>query len=363
MSWRHRLRRTVVFTCALVALAGCVPGGNGGGDGGGGEGGGGDTDGGLADMQAPPVESSAPDRIEAGAASTLAYGAAIDALMGLAGNPAFSAAQMGDPAAYVNSEATAPTDGTFASVYYESGDFAEALEGARDRRPGVDADDDAGLAIANRVATAIQIGAGSDGPGRGGPTWYANEAAWRLHALTLFQGWRALDERSAAGFDRFVGLLWAADGRPHGTGAVLEAVDATCGTDHLDRIGDGLAAARDGFVAALDESGRLDPLDRLVIEEGDDPAYDEAIVEAIDELEHGLGHAMLVLLSDPFTVEKQAAALAMLDVLGADIRASSQQALDELGRNLDSQNPEDVELDRVQQVLRGALPLAFCGEE
>lgn len=362
--WRHGL------SVLALAFAGCVPsGGGGGGNGGnGGEGGGGGgdggpvADGGVVDMAPPPIESDAPDRIEDAPAETLGYGAAIDALAALAADPGFDAAQMGDPGAYVNSEATTPSDGTFASVYYESVDLAEALEGARDRRPGVEANDTAGLSIANRIATAIQIGAGSEGDGRGGPAWYANEAAYRLHALTLFDGWRALDERSAAGFDRFVGLLWAADGRPHGTGALLAAVDEQCGSDHLAQIGMGLAAVRDGFVASIEADGQLDPLDRLVIEEGDDPAYDAAIVEAIDQLEAGLGLAMLAALNEPFTADDQAAALALLDVLGADIAAASQQALDELGRNLDSQVPAEVELDRARQVLRGALPIGFCEE-
>lgn len=341
---------------ALLAV-GCVPGGGGGG-GNGGEGGGGGAGGGGDDSGVPPVESSAPDRIEATPSESLEVAATIGALGALAGAEGFDVAAMGDPGVYVASEATTPSaPGVFASVYYESGDFAETLEGARDRRPGVMADDDAGLGIASRIARAIQLGAVADvAAGRGSARWHGLQAAGRLDALTLYLGWRALDERSAAGFDRFVGLLWDAAGQPHGTGARLAAVDAACGSGHLEAIGTGLGAVREGFIAALAADGRLDPLDRLVIEAGQDPAYDAAIEVAIDGVEAGLATALLLeLQAVPFTAENQATALALLDVLSADLRAAGGEALDVLGRTLDSQSPGEVDTAGAQAAVEGAL--------
>ncbi|MEZ4431981.1 MAG: hypothetical protein R3F65_06165 [bacterium] len=349
----------------VLMLAGCVPGGGGGGGGGGdgGDGGGGAGGGMEADSGLPPVQSDAPERMTAEPAPTLIYAAAIGALVALAEAEGFDAAAMGDPATYVASDATTPTaPAIFASVYYESADLAEALEGARDRRPGVMTDDGAGLGVASRVARAIQLGAVADTPdGRGGAGWHALQAARRLDALTLYLGWRALDERSAAGFDRFLGLLWDPTGRPHGTGARLAAVDAACGTAHLEAIGDGLAAARDGFAATLETDGQLDPLDRLVIEPGDDPAYDAAITAAIDAVEAGLAAALLVeLRADPFTARNQAAALALLDVLAADLRAAAPDALDALGRTLDSASPGEVDTAAAMQAVTDALGVS-CG--
>lgn len=348
-----------------LALTACVPGGNGGGSGGGGGGGegggGGMGDAGPAD--AGVAGARAPARLGDAPADSLPRAAAIGRLDRLAADPGFDVGAMGDPAAYINAEADTPDDpAVFASVYYQSGDLAEELEAARDRRPGVEDGDGAGAAIASRIARSIQLGAVSDGDpdARGGARWHGLQAARRLDAYALYAGWKALDERSAAGFDRFVGLLWGADGAPHGTGARLAMVDARCGTGHLADIAATLDGVRGPFAEAIDTLGQLDPLDRLVIEPGDSPAYDAAIVEVIESLADGLAVSLLETILDGIDSPAQAAALGALDVIATDLRLADPAALDMLGIALDDADPANIDAAAVRSAVVGALEVDPC---
>lgn len=343
-----------------LALAGCTPGGSsdgGGGEGGmGGMGGGGGGDAGMAGPTAPARLGDAP-------ASTLAHGAALGALSRIAGDPGFDAARMGDPAAYLAEGGDTPTDpAIFASVYYQSSGLATAVEGSRDRRPGIEDGDDAGSRIASRVATAIQLGAVAEGDpiARGGARWHALQSARRLDAYTLYAGWQALDERSAAGFDRFLGLLWTAGGSPQGTGARLAAIDAACGTDHLGAVAEALSGARGPFATALDEVGLLDPLDRRVIREGDSPEYDAAIVSAIEAVADGLAVGLVRSVRFGFGRSSQAEALGALDVIAADLRAADPMVLDMLGVALDSAEPDAIDREAAASAITGALGVDPC---
>lgn len=344
-----------------LALAGCVPGGGGSGGGGsgggeGGAGGGGDMDGGVSGARAPARLSDSP-------ADTLAHGAAIGALDRLAGDPGFDVARMGDPGTYLSEEADTPSaPSIFASVYYQTTDLAESVEGARDRRPGVEGGDEAGARIASSIATAIQLGAVAEGnpDGRGGARWHALQSARRLDAYSLYAGWRALDERSAAGFDRFLGLLWSAGGAPHGTGARLAATDALCGTDYLATIADALGGARGPFESALSELGQLDPLDRLVIGPGDSPEYDAAIGVAIEALADGLAVSLLATMADGIEFATQAELLGALAVIATDLRIADAAALDSLGVALDAANPNDIDPAMVRDTVSQALGVDPC---
>lgn len=360
-----RWTRSALAVGLALGLIGCVPGGGGGGGSGGSGGGGGDAgdmDGGV-DVDTGTPAARAPERLWPEPAGTLTHAAAIGALDRLAAAPGFDAAAMGDPAVYLAEEADTPSDpAVFASVYYQSGDLAEAFEAADDERPGIDDGEGAGSAIASRIARGIQLGAVSDGApnDRSSARWHALQSARRLDAYALFAGWDGLAERSAAGYDRFLGLLWDADGAPQGTGARLAAVDALCGTDHLARIAETLDGVSADFAATLDELGQLDPFDRLVIEPGDSPAYDGAIVQVIEILADGLAVSLLATLNGELDTAVQAEALGALDVIAADLAAADPATLDMLGMTLDDADPKRIDADAVRGAVAGALGVAPC---
>lgn len=354
----------IAATMALVL--GCVPTGGGGGSGGdGGDGGGGGEAGGAGGEAGggPGPTPGAPSLIGEATPESAAYATALGALARLAESDGFDAAAMGDPAVYIPSDATTPSAPmVFASVYYESGDLAETIEGASDRRPGLERDDDAGPRIASAVARAIQLGAVSEGPAdmRNGARWQALLAARTLDGFAPIYGWRALAERSADGYDRFVALLWDAGGRPHGVGARLAAIDATCGTDSLSTIAQTLSGVRAPFIAALDELGQLDPLDRRVIEEGDSPEYDAAIATALEALEQGIAVGLLAALTSPMTGAGQAETLGSLAAIQARLRAADAGAYDTLNATLDDMDPSAIDPAAVRATLSDALGVPRC---
>ncbi|MEZ4464173.1 MAG: hypothetical protein R3F43_06570 [bacterium] len=182
-----------------VAFWGCDDGGGGGGgDAGPGGGGGALT----------PIE---------GPAETVGFAATYDRMGRVASVDGFANANIGDPAPYVNSEATTPTDDqALSSLYYETGGFADAIGRTRDRRPGVDKDDNVGDRIQQKVALALTLGFAAEGAAsvRNGARWHAQLATRALDQYFLLAAWAGLAERSAAGFDRAVGVLWDASGAP-----------------------------------------------------------------------------------------------------------------------------------------------------
>ncbi|MCA9540394.1 MAG: hypothetical protein KC620_15955 [Myxococcales bacterium] len=367
--------RRAVMLWALVGLmggAGCLgPGGGGGhddagagGEGGmGGEGGAGGM-GGMGGSPLPPA-ARAPERLEAEPADTLAHAAAYGAMVALARSQGFTAVNVGEPQPFIASMATEPTErDVLSSLYYESTDFPEKVGGSRDRRPGLDRDDDAGARISQRVATSLQLGAVADGPpaNRGGARWHGLQAARRLDAYFLIAAFRHLDERSAAGYDRFIGLLWDADGRPHGIGTLVAETDAACGTDYLQTIADAIGGARDPFAEALMTLGLPDPLDRLVIEPGDSPVYDDAINTAMEAFEKALATAFVRPFAGEVDSVVQAESLAALDALSARLRAASTDDADALGRTLDAMNPADVDAAEVVRIITEDLGVDPCAD-
>ncbi len=305
-------------------------------------------------------------------AETIAYAAAYDQLVAVAGQATVDRAAVGDVSAFVNSEATSPTaPGVFASVYYETGGLRAAVEGVRDRRPGRDANDQAGARIASAVATALTQASVSETPDgqRNSPRWYAAFAARRLDQALHLAVWGGLTERSAAGFDRALGYLMDASGEAHGLGRLIAAGDAACGTTYGAALRAALGEARPAFVAALESKGRLDSLDRLRIEAGDSPEYEAALVLADQALVAGLGTAFLALLNtEPFDAAAQAAAQGALEALVADLRLAGEttcggegSALDQIGRTLDAASPTDVDRDQVRCLVSQALVIESCG--
>lgn len=332
----------VIWLLAAILAVGCDDGGSGGSDGGPmGEGGG------SGDPPAP---------IEGGA-DTLALTAAVDGMRRIAEGEGVAKANLGDPAAYLMSEATTPTDMTvIASVYYETAGLVDAVGRARDRRPGVTQDDDAGAKIQNRVASALTIGWASDTPsGRGGPRWHAVSAALALDHYLLLGVHRGLSERSAAGFDRALGVLWDASGAPHGLGALIARADAYCGTAALDEIAGILAEVRAPFMVELEASGLPDALGRLTIEAGALPAYDAAIESVTRLTAEAMQRLMAAeLVETDFDAGRQARALARNFMVQPWLAASGVPDADRLGALLDAASPGEVDLDAVRAVLTAA---------
>jgi hypothetical protein len=299
--------------------------------------------------------------------ATVAYVAAYERLQALVDASPFGTQQLGDPAMYAMSTAMAPTHpDQVSSVYYETPGLADAVGKARDRRPTVARDDDAGQRLASAVATDLTVGFSADGTPdgqRGSPRGYARQAVRTLDAFLLLTAYAGLAERSADGFDRAVASLWDDDGTPRGIGAVIAGADAACGTHFLATAHDALAGARDPFAAALEKDGEPDALDRLVIEEGQSPEYDAAIATVEQALTQGLAEAFVRRLGDggPLDANAQADLLGAYAALSARVAKKSASADEDIGRRLDTANPAGVDTEAVGAAIRENLEVPPCG--
>lgn len=330
---------------AAALMSGCDDGGGDTGDAGEGMGGAG---GGVAAGPPAPIE---------GGADTLAFTATIDRMRAVAEAPGIAKGNIGDPAMYVGSEATSPTDDTaLASLYYESGDLEEAVGRLRDRRPQVEQDDGVGERIQNRIASALTIGWATDSTsGRGGPRWHAIHVALSLDQYLMLAVYAGLAERSAAGFDRALGVLWDADGDPHGLGALIAKADAFCGTSTLDEVAAQLAAVRDPFMAELEATGLPDALGRRVIEEGALPAYEAAVEQVTIMTAEAMQRLFAAELTETeFDAARQARALMRYATVAPWLAANEVEGAAELSAQLDAASPADVDIDAVLTVLRAA---------
>lgn len=342
---RVRARR-IGLACLLALGLGCDDGGGEAGAGGmsgmGGAGGG--------------VQSGPPQPID-GAAPTLAITATIDRMRAVAEAPGIATGNLGDPAVYAGSEATTPSDDTaLASLYYEGGDLEEAVGRVRDRRPQVARDDNVGSRIQNQIASALTIGWASEATsGRGGPRWHALTAALALDHYLQLAVYAGLSERSAAGYDRALGVLWDANGQPHGLGQLIAQADAACGSSTLDDIAAELRAVREPFIAELENSGLPDALQRLVIEEGALPAYDMAINTVTRLTAEGMQRVFAAeLQAGDFNTDLQARALVRNAAVAAWLAAHEVEGADTLGAILDAADPADVDVPAVLAVLSAA---------
>ena len=342
-----RLWMPAALICALSCALfwGCDDGGGDAGDAGEGAGGAG---GGVSAGPPVPIE---------GGAQTLAYTAAIDRMRAVAEAPGIAKGNIGDPALYVGSEATAPSDDTvLSSLYYESGELEEAVGRIRDRRAQVPEDDGVGERIQNRIASALTIGWATDTiSGRGGPRWHALHAALSLDQYLLLAVHTGLAERSATGYDRALGVLWDAHGDPHGLGGLIAKADAFCGTTTLDEIAAQLNAIRAPFIAELEATGLPDALGRRVIEAGALPAYDAAIDSIAVLTAEAMQRLFAAELTETdFDAARQARALMRYATVAPWLTANEVEGAAELSAQLDAASPADVDVDAVLTVLRAA---------
>lgn len=283
---------------------------------------------------------------------TLTYAGAYEQMGRLARAPGLVKENLGDAAAYLQTGATTPTrEDELASLYYETGGFAEAVSRARDTREGID-DREAGAGIASAVATALTIGFTSETPSgrRGSPRWHALTAARVLDYYLLLAVHQGLEERSAEGYDRAWAALWRGS-VPHGLGSTIVAADRACGTGYLEEAQAKLRSIREPLAAALEAHGLPDALDRLVIEEGDCPECDAAIPEVAPILVKGLGTAMLLALSAELDANVQAEALAAYRALSPSVRLADGPSDGMVSSALDAMNPAEIDVAAV----RGAL--------
>lgn len=337
--------RRFLMPMVLALVCGCDDGGDDSGDAAMGMGGAG---GGVSAGPPAPIE---------GGANTLAFTATIDRMRAVAEAPGIAKGNIGDPAEYVGSEATRPTDDTaLSSLYYESGDLEDAVGRLRDRRPQVDGSDGVGGLIQNRIASALTIGWATDTPsGRGGPRWHALHAALSLDQYLLLTVYAGLAERSASGFDRALGVLWDADGNPHGLGALIAKADAFCGTSTLDEVAAQLSAVRDPFIAELEASGLPDALGRLVIEVDALPAYEMAVEQVTVLTAEAMQRLFAAELTETeFDAARQARALMRYGMVAPWLAAKDVEGAAELSAQLDAANAADVDVDAVLTVLRAA---------
>ncbi|MGK0358495.1 MAG: hypothetical protein ACI9U2_000784 [Bradymonadia bacterium] len=343
--------RRFLMPMVLALVWGCDDGGDGSGDAGEGMGGAG---GGVSAGPPTPIE---------GSADTLAFAATIDRMRAVAEAPGIAKGNIGDPAVYVGSEATSPTDDTaLSSLYYESGALEEAVGRLRDRRPQVDKDDSVGERIQNRIASALTIGWATDTPsGRGGPRWHALHAALSLDQYLLLAVYTGLVERSASGFDRALGVLWDANGDPHGLGALIAKADAFCGTSTLNDVAAQLSSVRAPLIAELEASGLPDALGRRVIEEGALPAYETAVEQVTVMTAEAMQRLFAAELTETaagsngqLDAARQARALMRYAVVAPWLAANAVEGAAELSAELDAANAADVDVDAVLTVLRAA---------
>lgn len=340
------VRAAVNALIALSLATGCGGGGEAASDGGvgGATGGGGSTGGATGGMPSATIAPIDPETTP----TTPDHAAAYDLMVDVASEPAFDVPSLGDPALFAGSPASEPSaPRVLASLYFESGDLDTDVQAVRDARQGIEPDAERGKAIGQRFVQSLTLGAASDASPdqRGG----AHFMGWRaVRALDGYLLLRALDgfgERSGAGFDRAVGLLFDTDGAPHGLGRRLAEADAACGTELLADLSAALREVRDAFAAALEEKGEFDPLDRKVIEIGDSPEYDAFLLRADTLLHQGLALAFLAgLAADETTPLSQAQALSTYEILSPRVFAQNPESDAYIGQQLDQSLSSEIDL-------------------
>ncbi|MFZ4735290.1 MAG: hypothetical protein ACOYM9_05065 [Bradymonadia bacterium] len=261
----------------------------------------------------------------ANAPTVVAHASAADRLLALARDDAFTNQTLGDAAAYSGNDATSPSaPDVMASVYFETEGLPTGVGAVRDRRAGVEKDDDAGSALAGRIALDFTTGfAATDAPNAyGGAAWAARRIARSLDAYLLLVASGGLEERSAAGWDRALGVLFDAEGGPVGLGRRIAEGDSHCGTQALETLRTTLRAVRGPFETALETLGKPDALDRLTIQPGESVEYDAALPTLMTALDAGLASAFVAALDAPeFDGRDQAEAEAIWSGLSARARA------------------------------------------
>jgi len=296
--------------------------------------------------------------------ATLSYAKSYGKMVALARAPGFVTANIGDAAAYLASDAEAPTrDDELASLYYETEGLADAVERGNDSRPGIE-DREAGARVAATVATALTVGFAADTPSgrRGSARWHGLTAARALDYYFLVAVWRGLNERSAEGYDRAWATLWNAQERAHGLGSLLAAADATCGTDVLARLEAALGRGRVVLEEALATEGQseLDPLDRRVLIEGRVPEYEAVAPEVVGLVVEGLGLALVALLEGAVDANVQAEALAAYGALSPSLGLVDGGVAGMVSAALDAADPGAVESEVVREALVDSLGLPSC---
>lgn len=332
-----------LLTSGCGLLGGDDSGGGDDGDAGtGGEAAGGGGSGNGGEAGAPPAF------IEAEAPVTLAHADAYDAMADLLAQSTFTAENLGDPTRFSSSGATTPSEPTrLASLYFETDGLNAAVQQVQDTRTGIMATPDIGASLAQDFVQDLTLGAVSDGPPdeRGGAHFAGWHAVRTLDAYLLLRAIDGLAERSGTGFDRAVGLLWDADGQPHGLGRRIAEGDAACGGDTLGELQALFVAVRDPFATALTEKGELDALDRKKIQIGDSPEYDAFVPNADRLLHAGLAKAFVAgLQASPLTALDQAEGLATYTALSARVMAVNPDGDAYIGQQLDQSLPSVIDV-------------------
>jgi hypothetical protein len=301
----------------------------------------GGSTGGAPSTAIPPIE---PDTQP----TTPAHARAYDLMVALVDEEDFDVPALGDPALFAGSPATEPSaPGVLASLYFETAGLNADVQATRDTRQGIEADPERGKAIGQRFVQSLTLGAASEGSpeARGGAHFMGWRAVRALDAYLLLRAFDGFDERSGAGFDRAVGLLFDADGTPHGLGRRIAQADAACGTDALVSLKTALLDVRDPFATALEEKGEYDPLDRKVIGIGDSPAYDAFLLQVDTRLHQGLALAFLAgLKADETTPLAQAQALSTYEILSPKVFAQNPEGDAYIGQQLDQSLASEIDL-------------------
>ena len=281
---------------------------------------------------------------------TAAHALAYDAMDALSRRAGFATAELGDATTYNGTMAMGPSQPeVLASLYFETQRLADDVRGLRDRRPDIVsamATEDVGPSLAQTIVQGFTLGAVSTDPptSRGGAQWYARNIVRTLDAYLLLGVVQGLSERSGAGFDRAVGLLFDEAGLPVGLGRLIAEADAACGTSVLTDVRSSLVDARPGFVSSLEEKGTLDPLDRRVIEEGDDPVYDALILSVDRELNAALARLFVATLrAEGFGSLEQSALLGAYAALSNRVLVARTSADAVISQGLDQADPALVD--------------------
>lgn len=360
-------RAVMSALCALSLAAACggesdaATDGGAGGAGGGAESGGGSTGGTTGGTPSAAIAPIDPETTP----TTPAHAAAYDLMVDLAADAAFDVPSLGDPVLFAGSPASEPSaPRVLASLYFESGDLDADVQGVRDARQGIEPDPERGKAIGQRFVQSLTLGAASEGPAdaRGGAHFMGWRAVRALDGYLLLRAFDGFGERSGAGFDRAVGLLFDADGAPHGLGRRFAEADAACGTDALGEISAALREVRDAFAAALEEKGEYDPLDRKVIGIGDSPEYDAFLLRVDTLLHQGLALAFLAgLRADETTPLAQAQALSTYEILSPKVFAQNPDGDAYIGQQLDQSLASEIDLAGMDDEpgVRGLIGAAF----